>query len=88
MFGDSAAIRTGRSGKGPTPLSMNWLCHLSPAGGDSPRRIARTMPTYSRISVTGLPIVWPCQNSTTGLCDTPRPRLKRPPEKSAIVADS
>ena len=55
-------------------------CHFSPGGGSSPRRIARTIATYSRISATGLSIVWPYQPSTTGRCETPMPRFSRPPE--------
>ena len=87
MFGDSAANRIGVSGNGPTPESANWLCHLSPAGGASPARIARTIDAYSRISVTGLSIRWPCQYSTTGRWETPC-RVKRPSQRSAIVAVS
>ena len=60
--------------------------HFSPGGGSSPRRIARTMERYSRISDAGLSIVWPCQPSTTGRCETPMPSVKRPPESSSIVA--
>jgi hypothetical protein len=44
------------------------------------------MATYSFISATGLSIVCPYQPSTTGRCETPRPRLSRPPLISAIVA--
>ncbi len=88
MFGESAAIPIGRSGNGPMPESRNWEVHFAPAGGSSPRRIARTIAVYSRISVTGLSIVWPCQNSTTGRCETPMPSIIRPPEASWIVAAS
>ena len=68
------------------PLSAKLVCHFSPAGGGSPARIARRMATYSRISATGLSIVWPCQPSTTGRCETPRPRRRRPPDCSCSVA--
>ena len=54
---------------------------LARAAAASPRRIARTIATYSRISATGLSIVWPCQPSTTGRCETPSPRFRRPPRE-------
>ena len=60
--------------------------NFSPGGGSSPRRIARTIATYSRISASGLSIDWPNQCSTTGLCETPSPATARPPESSSSVA--
>ena len=68
---------------------MKWKLELnfSPSGGLSPRRMARTMPTYSRISRTGLSSVWPYQASTTGRCETPRPISARPRENSSSVAN-
>ena len=60
--------------------------HFAPGGGSSPARIARTIVTYSRISLTGLSIVCPCQPSTTGRWETPRPRRRRPPLSSSTVA--
>ena len=86
MPGDSAAMLIRTSGRGSSPPSWKLVCHLSPGGGASPRRIARTIVTYSRISATGLSIVWPCQPSTTGRCDTPSPRFNRAPDSSSIVA--
>ena len=61
--------------------------NFSPAGGSSPRRIARTIATYSRISASGLSIDWPNQCSTTGLCETPSPAIALPPEISSSVAN-
>ena len=52
----------------------------------SPRRIARTAATYSRIWVTGRSIFAPYQFSTVTLCETPSPSTIRPPENSSIVA--
>ncbi len=69
----------GRTGESPSATSR-------PRGGSSPRRIARTIDTYSRISATGRSIVCPCQPSTTGRCETPSPSVRRPPESSSIVA--
>src|SRR5918994_1479855 len=68
---------------------MNWKLVLNfslSAGGGSPSRIARTVVAYSRISRTGLSIVWPYQFSTVTRCDTPRPRITRPPAISSTVA--
>ena len=67
---------------------MNWNLVLknSPSGGVSPRRIARTMPTYSRIWVTGLEILASYQFSTVTWWETPSPRTMRPPENSSMVA--
>ena len=52
-----------------------------------PRRakIARRIATYSRISATGRSMLWPCQASTTGRWETPRPSRMRPPESSSMV---
>jgi len=60
--------------------------NFSPAGGSSPRNIARTAPAYSRISGTALPIVEPNQFSTVTWCATPRPSTMRPADSSSIVA--
>ena len=67
---------------------MKWkpVEKRSPGGGSSPAKIARRLCTYSRISRTGLSIVWPYQPSTTGRCDTPSPASARPPENSSRVA--
>ena len=59
----------------------------SPSGGSSPRMIARTIPTYSRMSRTGLSSSCPYQPSTIGRCETPRPMTARPPENSSSVAN-
>ncbi len=40
---------------------------------------------YSRVRVSGLPYGTPCQPSTTCGPDGPRPRMKRPPERSSSV---
>ena len=77
----SAAPGAGRGRAGESPSATS-----RPRGGSSPRRIARTIDAYSRISATGLSIVWPCQPSTTGRCETPRPRFRRPSDSSSIVA--
>ena len=68
---------------------MKWkpVRNFSPGGGSSPRKIARMISTYSRVSASGLSIDWPYQPSTTGLCETPRPATLRPPEKSSSVAN-
>jgi hypothetical protein len=58
----------------------------SPAGGSSPRRIARTIPVYSRICRTGFVISASNQFSTVTRCETPMPSTIRPPEISSIVA--
>ena len=68
---------------------MKWkpVRNFSPWGGSSPRKIARKVSTYSRISRSGLSIDWPYQPSTTGLCETPSPATARPPENSSSVAN-
>ena len=76
----------GRSGARSTPARRKRVDHLAPAGGSSPRRMARTISTYSRISLAGASIDWPCHPSTTGRCDTPSPRFNRPCENSLMVA--
>jgi len=58
----------------------------SPGGGSSPRMIARTICTYSRMSRTGFSSGWPYQPSTVTLCDAPRPSTARPPDISSTVA--
>ena len=68
--------------------SAKAVFHFSVSPTGSPRRIDRTIPAYSRISVTGLSIVWPCQPSTIGRCETPIPRMNLPPERSSTVAAS
>ena len=68
------------------PARPNPVGHFSASPTGSPARIERTVLTYSRISATGLSMVWPCQPSTTGRCETPRPSTTRPPDMSAIVA--
>jgi hypothetical protein len=73
------------SGRGSKPMKWNCEWKRSPWGGSSPRRIARTQPTYSRISLSGLSIDWPYQLSTTGRCETPSPMIARPPEYSSSV---
>ena len=40
---------------------------------------------YSRVRASGLANGWPYQPSTTCGPDTPRPRMKRPPERWSIV---
>jgi hypothetical protein len=45
------------------------------------------MPTYSRISRSGLSIVCPYQPSTVARCDTPSPMIARPLEYSSSVAN-
>ena len=74
------------SGRGSHPERWKAVRNFSPCGGSSPRQIARTIATYSRISASGLSIDWPNQCSTTGLCETPRPAIARPPERSSSVA--
>ncbi|CAB4862267.1 unannotated protein [freshwater metagenome] len=88
MFGESAAITIGSSGNGPTACSWNVECQNCPSGTGSPASIARVICVYSRISLTGLRICWPCHCSTTGRWETPSPRTRRPPLASAIVAAS
>ena len=61
--------------------------NFSPSGGSVAARIALTMPTYSRVSRSGLSIVCPYQASTTGRCETPRPITARPCENSSRVAN-
>ncbi len=67
---------------------MNWNLVLKnrPSGGASARRIALTMPTYSRIWAIGLVIFESNQFSTVAWWETPRPRTIRPPDSSSIVA--
>ena len=67
-------------------MNWNFVLKNSPSGGASPRRIARTMPAYSRICVTGFEISAPNQFSTVTWCETPSPSTIRPPENSSIVA--
>ena len=69
-----------------TPARRKPVDHLLPAGGSSPRRIARTISTYSRISPAGESIDCPCQPSTTGRCEIPSPSRRRPCENSLMVA--
>ena len=40
---------------------------------------------YSRVRASGLANGWPYQPSTTCGPETPRPRMKRPPERWSIV---
>ncbi len=40
---------------------------------------------YSRVRASGLANGWPYQPSTTCGPDTPRPRMKRPPERWSMV---
>jgi hypothetical protein len=47
--------------------------------------MSRTMATYSRVRASGLANGWPYQPSTTWGPDTPRPRMKRPPERWSMV---
>ena len=61
--------------------------NFSPSGGFSPRSVARTMPTYWRVSRSGLSSVWPYQASTTGRWETPSPITARPRENSSSVAN-
>ena len=67
---------------------MKWKAerNLWPSGGSSPRKMARRMATYSRVSRRGLSMVCPYHASTTGRCDTPSPHTARPPENSSSVA--
>ena len=44
------------------------------------------MPAYSRICWTGFEILASNQFSTVTWCETPRPRIIRPPEISSMVA--
>ena len=75
------------SGRGGShPIRWKAVRNFSPGGGSSPRRIARMIATYSRISASGLSIDWSNQCSTTGLCDTPSPAIALPPESSSSVA--
>ena len=67
-------------------MNANLVGKNAESGGSSPRRIARTPLTYSRIWVTGLTIFWPCQFSTVTRCETPSPSTMRPSEYSSIVA--
>ncbi len=53
--------------------------------GRSRRQTILTISTYSRVLASGLPKATPCQPSTTWGPDTPRPRMKRPPESWSIV---
>ena len=43
------------------PLNAKLEFQRTPAGGSPPASSARTSATYSRISVTGLPMSCPCQ---------------------------
>src|SRR5215204_5725129 len=58
-------------------MKWNPVRNFTPLGGSSPRKIARMICTYSRISASGLSIDCPYQPSTTGLCETPRPATAR-----------
>ena len=49
------------------------------------RQMSRTISTYSRVRASGLANGWPYQPSTTCGPDTPRPRMKRPPERWSMV---
>ena len=60
---------------------------LARAAGPRRGRSRARSPTYSRISRSGLSIVWPYQPSTTGRCETPSPATARPPENSSSVAN-
>ena len=45
------------------------------------------MSTYSRVRASGLPYACPYQPSTTCGPDTPRPRIRRPPDRwSSVIA--
>ena len=46
----------------------------------------RTISTYSRVRVSGLPQAWPCQPSATCGPDVPSPSSTRPPERMSSVA--
>ena len=67
------------------PMKWKPVGHFSPGGGSSPRRIARTISTYSRISRTGLPISRRTSPRRPGGARR-RGRDMRPPLSSSIVA--
>jgi hypothetical protein len=46
---------------------------------------SRTIAMYSRVRARGLAKGWPYQPSTTCGPETPRPRMKRPPERWSMV---
>ena len=67
-------------------MKRNLVGKRSAGGGSSPRNIARTAPTYSRMSRTGFSIRCPYQFSTVTWWETPSPSTSRPPDSSSIVA--